>query len=248
MAKKRLDVITELYAEAVGDVTEKPENWMAFLKSASRNYRLPFDEQVLIHAQRPDAEAVLTMDGWNKKFGRWVKRDSKGIAVIDKSGSRMKLKYYFDISDTQESRYKRLVRPVPLWEVKEEHREEVKETLANAFDVTAGKEFTEVIKEAAAHAAEDNLTDYMGDMMDASEGSALEGLDGENVAVRAKALLSASIGYMVMARCGLDTETFFDKEDFEGIAEFHAQRLAGIFGTVTSVVAEMALSQISDTV
>ena len=114
---KKFDVITKLYEEATQEVTESPEKWIAFLRSASKNYRLPFDEQLLIHVQRPEATAVLPMEKWNEKFGRWVKRDSKGIAVFDKSSDHLKLKYYFDVSDTREGKYKRLVRPVSLWSV-----------------------------------------------------------------------------------------------------------------------------------
>lgn len=123
LAKKKYDMVTELYMEAAKEVSAKPENWMAFLRSACRNYRLPFDEQLLIHVQRPNAAAVLQMEDWNKKFGRWVKRDAKGIAVIDQKPNAMRLKYYFDISDTQEGKHKRLVRPVPLWEVNAGQRE-----------------------------------------------------------------------------------------------------------------------------
>ena len=135
LAKKKYDMITELYMEAAKEVSAKPENWMAFLNSACRNYRLPFDEQLLIHVQRPNAAAVLQMEDWNRKFGRWVKRNAKGIAVIDQKPNAMRLKYYFDISDTQEGKHKRLVRPVPLWEVNAGQKEAVRETLADAFEV-----------------------------------------------------------------------------------------------------------------
>ena len=135
MAKKKYDLITDLYAEAVKEVTASPENWMSFLCSACRNVRLPFDEQILIYAQRPEASAVLPMNVWNEKFGRWVKRDSKGIAVFDKDSPKLRLKYYYDVSDTQEGRFRRLLRPVPLWEVAEEYQPDVRETLANAFGV-----------------------------------------------------------------------------------------------------------------
>ena len=97
MAKKKYDLITDLYAEAVKEVTASPENWLSFLRSACRNFRLPFDEQILIYAQRPEASAVLPMKTWNEKFGRWVKRDSKGIAVFDKDSPSLRLKYYYDV-------------------------------------------------------------------------------------------------------------------------------------------------------
>lgn len=135
--------ITDLYQQAVREVAESPENWVSFLESASRNYRLPFDEQLLVHVQRPDATAVLQIEHWNRRFGRWVRKGSKGIAVLDKSAGQMALKYYFDISDTQEGRNQSIVRPVPLWEVREEYREEVQEALANAFSAGVGEAWKE---------------------------------------------------------------------------------------------------------
>ena len=249
MAKKRFDVITELYAEAVKEVTATPENWMAFLSSACRNYRLPFDEQLLVHVQRPDAAAVLQMEDWNRKFGRWVKRDSKGIVVIDKNAKTMRLRHYFDISDTQEGRYRRLVRPVPLWEVGEQYRQDVQETLANAFGVSGENlDFAGTILEAAGNAADDNIADYLKDILDYRRDSFLEELDDYSVEVQAKSLLSNSIAYMVMVRCGIDTGTYLDKDDFRNIMDFNTPELVNLFGTATSDVAEMALGEISDTI
>ena len=248
MAKK-YDLITELYAEGIKEVTATEEHWLLFLDSACRNFRLPFDEQLLVHLQRPEASAVLGMEDWNRKFGRWVKYDSKAIAVFDKSGSTVKLKYYFDVTDTSEGRYKRLVRPVPLWEITEENREAVKETLRNTFrvseDVTG---FAEVILQAAQHAAEDNLLDYMPDILAYRQDSFLEELDEHSVEVETRNLLANSIAYMLMVRCGIDPEIYLEKEEFRNIRDFHTPELVNLFGSATSDVAEMALAEISDTI
>lgn len=249
MAKKKYDVITELYAEAVRDVSARPENWTAFLSSACRNYRLPFDEQLLVHVQRPGAAAVLQMEDWNRKFGRWVKRDAQGIAVIDKKAGTMRLKHYFDISDTREGKYKRLLRPVPLWEVSGPQREAVRENLANAYGVSGETtDFAATILEAAGNMADDNLADYMCDILSGREGSFLEELDEYNVEVMAKKLLANSVAYMLMARCGIDPEMYLGADDFQEITEFNTPMLVNLFGAAVSDVAEMALGEVADTV
>lgn len=245
---KRYDLITELYGRAIRDITEKPENWMAFLRSACRNFRLPFDEQVLVYVQRPDAVAVLEMEKWRNKFGRWVKRDSKGIAVFDKQAPAMRLKYYYDVSDTREGRYKRLLRTVPLWELEDTDRVAVQETLANTFGVEENGGFEETILEAAKNAAEDNIPDYMRSLLSDRKDSMLEELDELNVEVKAKRLLAASVSYMVMVRCGIQAEAYLDAEDFQDIRDFGTPPLINSLGAAISDVAEMALSPVSDTV
>ena len=249
MAKKKYDMITELYEKAAREVSVKPENWMAFLSSACRNYRLPFDEQLLIHVQRPNAAAVLQMEDWNRKFGRWVKRDAKGIAVIDQKSNTMRLKYYFDISDTQEGKHKRLVRPVPLWKVNAAQRGAVQETLANAFGVkTGGTKFAETILEAAGNAAQDNLPDYLDDILASREDSFLAGLDAHSIEVETKELLKNSIAYMLLVRCGVDPDAYLSADDFRNIINFNTLALVNLFGAATSGVSEIALREVADTV
>lgn len=247
---KKFDVITKLYEEATQEVTESPEKWIAFLQSASKNYRLPFDEQLLIHVQRPEATAVLPMEKWNEKFGRWVKRDSKGIAVFDKSSDRLKLKYYFDVSDTREGKYKRLVRPVSLWSVAEEHQEPVKEALVNTFGVTDGdrKEFAMVILEASLNIAEDNIGDYLPDILLATKDSPLEEIDEFNIRLKMKQLLANSISYMLFLRCGIEPDIYLETRDFQNIRDFHTKELVNLFGVAASDMSEMALGEVADTI
>lgn len=247
---KKFDVITKLYEEATQEVTESPEKWIAFLQSASKNYRLPFDEQLLIHVQRPEATAVLPMEKWNEKFGRWVKRDSKGIAVFDKSSDRLKLKYYFDVSDTREGKYKRLVRPVSLWSVAEEQQEPVKEALVNTFGVTDGdrKEFAMVILEVSLNIAEDNIGDYLPDILLATKDSPLEEIDEFNIRLKMKQLLANSISYMLFLRCGIEPDIYLETRDFQNIRDFHTKELVNLFGVAASDMSEMALGEVADTI
>ena len=247
---KKFDVITKLYEEATQEVTESSEKWIAFLHSASKNYRLPFDEQLLIHVQRPDATAVLPMEKWNEKFGRWVKQDSKGIAVFDKSSDRLKLKYYFDVSDTREGKYKRLVRPVSLWSVAEEQQEPVKEALVNTFGVTDGdrKEFAMVILEASLNIAEDNIGDYLPDILLATKDSPLEEIDEFNIRLKMKQLLANSISYMLFLRCGIEPDIYLETRDFQNIRDFHTKELVNLFGVAASDMSEMALGEVADTI
>lgn len=247
---KKFDAITKLYEEATQEVTESPEKWIAFLQSASKNYRLPFDEQLLIHVQRPEATAVLPMEKWNEKFGRWVKRDSKGIAVFDKSSDRLKLKYYFDVSDTREGKYKRLVRPVSLWSVAEEQQEPVKEALVNTFGVTDGdrKEFAMVILEVSLNIAEDNIGDYLPDILLATKDSPLEEIDEFNIRLKMKQLLANSISYMLFLRCGIEPDIYLETRDFQNIRDFHTKELVNLFGVAASDMSEMALGEVADTI
>jgi N12 class adenine-specific DNA methylase len=236
-----------MYERQTQTVTARIENWQRFLLSASRNYKLPFDEQILIHAQRPDATAVLEIEKWNAYFGRWVNRGATGIAVVDKSvPGRMRLKYYFDVADTHGSRFER---PIRLWDMKPEYEPEVIETLEATFgELENADTLADAILSAASNAVADNITDYLTDLQNYRDDSFLEDLDELNVEVFYKRALTASISFMLLSRCGIDPNEYLTREDFEVILNFNTPQTAGLLGTATSDIAEMGLREIARTV
>lgn len=245
----KTDKITELYQSALKEITSDSEKWTSFLKSACQNFRLPFDEQLLVYVQRPKAKAVLEIGDWNKRFGRTVKKYSTGIAVLDKKSAYPKVKYYFDISDTQESRNAYLYPAVPLWEVGEQHYDDVKEAVINAFGVSESSgELDRVILTASKNMAEDHLTDYFHDIFLSRKDSFLEELDEFNVKALVSSLLSNSLAFMLLERCGFDADGYFEREDFQKVTEFNTPELMNIFGTAVSDISETALSVVAKTV
>ncbi|WNO77945.1 SNF2-related protein [Streptococcus suis] len=246
MARK-FDLISELYERTCFAVTDNPVNWQSFLKTAGRNFRLRFDEQLLIYAQRPDATAVLEIERWNGTFGRWVNRGAKGIAVFeDADRSRQRLIHYFDISDTHESRYSR---PVPIWEMRPEFEAEVIETLENTFGaVNDTTSIENVVKESIANAVEDNIADYISDFMSLGAGSDIEYLSVDEANALYLELVRNSVSYMVMARLGLDADKVYSPDDFAGISNFNSQEVLNAVGIATSDIAEMALLPVSRTI
>ena len=246
MARK-FDLISELYERTCFAVTDNPVNWQSFLKTAGRNFRLRFDEQLLIYAQRPDATAVLEIERWNGTFGRWVNRGAKGIAVFeDADRSRQRLIHYFDISDTHESRYSR---PVPIWEMRPEYEAEVIETLENTFGaVNDTTSIENVVKESIANAVEDNIADYISDFMSLGAGSDIEYLSADEANTLYLELVRNSVSYMVMARLGLNADKVYSPDDFAGISSFNSQEVLNAVGIATSDIAEMALLPVSRTI
>ena len=246
MARK-FDLISELYERTCFAVTDNPVNWQSFLKTAGRNFRLRFDEQLLIYAQRPDVTAVLEIERWNGTFGRWVNRGAKGIAVFeDADRSRQRLIHYFDISDTHESRYSR---PVPIWEMRPEFEAEVIETLENTFGaVNDTTSIENVVKESIANAVEDNIADYISDFMSLGAGSDIEYLSADEANALYLELVRNSVSYMVMARLGLDADKVYSPDDFAGISNFNSQEVLNAVGIATSDIAEMALLPVSRTI
>lgn len=246
MARK-FDLISELYERTCFAVTDNPVNWQSFLKTAGRNFRLRFDEQLLIYAQRPDATAVLEIERWNGTFGRWVNRGAKGIAVFeDADRSRQRLIHYFDISDTHESRHSRTV---PIWEMRPDYEAEVIETLENTFGaVNDTTSIENVVKESIANAVEDNIADYISDFMSLGAGSDIEYLSADEANALYLELVRNSVSYMVMARLGLNADKVYSPDDFAGISSFNSQEVLNAVGIATSDIAEMALLPVSRTI
>ena len=246
MARK-YDLISELYNRTCKTVVSNPQNWQAFLASACRNYKLRYDEQLLVYAQRPDATAVLEIEQWNRIFGRWVNRGARGIAVFaDENRTRQRLTHYFDISDTHESRYSRTV---PIWDMRQEYEADVIETLESTFGEIENKSsLAEAIMGAARNAAEDNIPDYLQDLYYATEGSFLEEVDNDIVASIYKNVVANSVAYMMMSRLGVDTDGYFELDDFRDVTNFNTQETLNALGFATSDIAEMGLTEVSKTI
>ena len=242
----KYQLITELYRRTGIAVAKNPQAWQNFLAAACRNYKCRFDEQLLIYAQRPDAVAVAQLETWNKQFRRWVNKDSKGIAVFNPKGRRNTLKYYFDVSDTHEGYYGS--RPVPIWQMNERYEQAVMERLSDRFGEMEGSDLASVLMETAKNAVEDNLQDYLSQLKDCTKDSFLEELDDYNVEVIYKRLAANSVAFMLISRCGLDTDGFFDREDFQEIVNFNTPATINALGIATSDIAEMTLREISLTI
>ena len=241
----RYKALTELYHETQRQITA-PAEWQYFLSSACRNYRLPFDEQLLVYAQRPDATAVLEIERWNKKFGRWVNRGANGIAVFDDAqGGKQRLKYYFDVSDTHAGRF---ARPVPLWTVRPEYAPDIIEAMENSFGELEQKDdLGAALLSVAKNAVEDNMPDYLAELKNFTEGSFLEELDELNLEVIYRRTLQNSIGYMLAVRCGLDPSEYFEDDDFRDVLNFNTPETLNALGVATGDISQMCLSEIART-
>ena len=241
----KFQLITELYDQTVQSVTGSYQSWTGFLRAACYNYKCPFDEQLLIYAQRPDATAVLEMERWNRQFGRWVNRGAKSIAVFGDDGQNC-LKLYFDVSDTHASRF---ARPLPIWTMHPAFEPEVIETLEATFGNLSEKEnLADAVRSACHNAVADNITDYLQDLRDCREDSLLEELDGLNLEVFYRDALEVSVAYMLMTRLGLRADDYFTADEFAHVYEFNTPPTINALGIATSDIAEMGLREISRTV
>ena len=241
----KFQLITELYDQTVQSVTGSYQSWTGFLRAACYNYKCPFDDQILIYAQRPDATAVLEMERWNRQFGRWVNRGAKSIAVFGDDGQNC-LKLYFDVSDTHASCF---ARPLPIWTMHPAFEPEVIETLEATFGNLAEKEnLADAVRSACHNAVADNFTDYLQDLRDCREDSLLEELDDLNLEAFYRDALEVSVAYMLMTRLGLRADDYFSPDEFAHVYEFNTPPTINALGIATSDIAEMGLREISRTV
>lgn len=241
----KFQFITELYDQTVRSVTSSYKSWTGFLRAACYNYKCPFDDQILIYAQRPDATAVLEMERWNRQFGRWVNRGAKSIAVFGDDGQNC-LKLYFDVSDTHASRF---ARPLPIWTMHPAFEPEVIETLEATFGNLSEKEnLADAVRSACHNAVADNITDYLQDLRECREDSLLEELDDLSLEVFYRDALEVSVAYMLLTRLGLRADDYFSPDEFAHVYEFNTPPTINALGIATSDIAEMGLREISRTV
>ena len=238
----------EQYAKMADQVarqlTGSWQEWTAFLITASRLYKYPFHEQMMIYAQRPDATACAEYDLWNNRMGRYVRRGSKGIALVDDSGDRPRLRYVFDISDTGTREHSR----TPwLWALNEEHTAPVMAMLERNYDVGGG-DLAQQLADVAAKLAEEYWTDHRRDILPIVDGSFLEEYDEYNIEVQFKSAATVSITYALMSRCGLEPEQYFSHEDFMAIFDFNTPATVGALGTAVSQINQQVLRQIGVTI
>ena len=241
----KFELITKVYYDMCKEVVRSPQAWQRFLESACRNYRLRFDEQLLVFAQRPDATAVLEFEKWNRRFGRHINRGAKGIAVFE-NAEKTRIKHYFDISDTSETEH---ARPVPIWKYKDEYEQAVIETLENTFGELEHKgDMIDAVISAADNATEDNTLDYIADLIRFKYNSFLEELDEDGISTVYRTLIKNSVAYMILSRLGISADQYFGREEFAGAVNFNTPETLNAVGFATSDIAEIALNEVSKTV
>ena len=247
LVSKKYHEISLLAGETARQVSKNGEEWAKYLTTAARLYRYPFDDQMLIYAQRPDANACATMETWNEKMFCWVNRGAKGIALFDRESERPRLKYVFDVSDVHKSR--RLGKDPYLWEIREEHKDAVLAQLEKTYGATdKDNSFESRLMEIAGRIAEDYYGELMQDMSYAKEGSFLEEFDDLNVGLRLRETLSASIAYTLLSRCGADMDLWKDELNFDYISEFNTTKALSVIGNATTDMCKPILMEIGKTV
>lgn len=243
MANKLLKT-QELFGEEISIITKNPSEWLQFLDTCSNNYKFSFTEQVLIYAQKPDATYLAEIEQWNRKLHRWIKKDTKGVALIENDGINTKLKHVFDISDT----YDKFGRKVSIWQVNHRFDEEIIEDLENTYgNLEMKSNLSEAIISASYNMVEDNFQDYFTELNRVTDNSLLEDLDEDTLSYYFRRIMSNSVAYMMMKRCGLTPEDYFSENDFREITNFNTIQTITKLGMATSDIAENGLREIYDT-
>ena len=241
----RLQIITELSENTAKDIIRDTASWTSFLKTAAWNYKYPFQDEVLIYAQRPDATACAPIELWNKKLDRWVNKGAKGIALIDFIGNNCTLRHVFDISDTHSHGN----RPISLWTMRDEYKDIVTEALGNAFgELDCTVDLSSSLACAAYNAADDNLTDYLPELFSSRAGSLLESMNEQEAGELFKYTLKSSVAYMVLTRCGCNAEEYVIHDDLQKVSYFNTTDTISHLGAAVSDISEMVLRQIEVTV
>ena len=243
----KLQLISALAEYTAKEISSSPRDWMRYLDTASRLYRYPFQDTLLIHAQRPRAAACVSLEIWNRKVNRWVKRGAKGIALIDDTGPKRKLKYVFDVADTYMMRG---CRGPNLWKLMERQRGELLAYLKEAHGLNGedGEDLLAALKEIASRMAEENLTDAMEGLKYETKDTFLEDLDGDTIRVNFRNLLTDSAFYALSVRCGLDPMEYLEEEDFVNITDFNTLPVLAFLGNAVNRLIEPVLMEIGQAV
>ncbi len=244
MANK-LRNITELYSETLKDLSANQSEWLSFLECAAMNYKYPFSDQVLIYAQKPYASACAEIETWNKSLKRWVNKGATGIALLAENNGNTYLRYVFDVSDTNSKHGKNVI----LWSVTKPYEEYVIEALENRYgELEDNSTIASAIISSAKNMVEDNLPDYLSNLMYFKDNSFLEELDELNIKTIYKKVLENSVAYVMLKRCGINPNDYFDKEDFRELLNFNTYDTITRLGMATSDIAESGLREIYSTI
>lgn len=240
----KYQIISELASQTARDITSKAERYTDFLVTAANNYKYSFKEQLLIHAQKPDATACAEIETWNR-LGRWVNKGTRGIALLVDRDTPYKLRHVFDYSDTNS----RAGRVVTLWQMRPQYEEPVKESLQDSFgEVELTADFPHFLMEIAKNAVEDNFSDYLLNLQSVKGDSFLEELDDLNLEVWLKDTLRSSVAYMALVRAGYQPSLYFTRDDFSHIYDFNTVPVISVLGAATSDISEMVIREIAETV
>ena len=237
-------IILEMASHAARDITSDADRYTDFLVTAANNYKYSFKEQLLIHAQKPDATACAEIDTWNK-LGRWVNKGTKGIALLIDRDVPYKLRHVFDISDTNS----RAGRNITLWQMKPEYEYAVAESLQASFgDVEEPRDFPHLLMDISGYAVEDNLSDYLMELNAVKAGSFLEELDDTSLEAWLKTTLKSSVAFMALSRAGYEPRQYFDREDFSHLFDFNTLEVISVLGAAVSDISEMVIREMGETV